>query len=63
MKIQKSIVLKLNLKNLSNLLPIVKKEISNQINQMKSRIMHKIRSNERQNTLKNVSNRESIFRK
>ena len=35
------------------LLPIVKKVVSNQINKIKSRIMHK-----RQNTLKSVSNRE-----
>ena len=46
MKVQKSIVLKRNLKNLmSDLLPIAKKMISNQINQIKSRIMRKIRPN------------------
>ena len=43
---------------MSTLLPIVKKVASNQINKIKSRIMHKIRSNKRQNSLKNVSNRE-----
>ena len=61
MKAQKSIVLKRNFKNLmSTLLPIAKKVISNQINQIKSRIMHKIRPNmikKRQNTPKRVSNR------
>ena len=40
---------------MSTLLPIAKKVISNQI---KSRIMHKIRSNKIKNTLKKVSNRE-----
>ena len=55
-KAQKSIVLKRNFKNLmSTLLPIAKKVISNQI---KSRIMHKIRPNKIKNTLKKVSNRE-----
>ena len=59
MKAQKSIVLKQNFKNLmSPLLPIVKKVISNQINQIKSRIMHKWRPNEIQNTPKRESNRE-----
>ena len=61
MKAQKSVVLKRNFKNLmSNLLPMAEKVISNQINQIKSRVMHKIRSNKikkRQNTLKRVSNR------
>ena len=61
MKAQKSIVLKRNFKNLmSTLLPMAKKVISNQINQIKSRIMHKIRPNKikkRQNTPKRVSNR------
>ena len=56
---QKSIVSKRNFKKLmSTLLPIVKKVVSNQINKLKSCIMHKIRPNKRQNTLKNVSNRE-----
>ena len=32
--------------------------VSNQINKIKSRIMHKIRPNKRQNTLKSVSNRK-----
>ena len=59
MRTQKSIVLKRNFKDLmSSLLPIVKKVISNQINQIKLRIMHKIWRNKRQNTLKRVSNRE-----
>ena len=59
MRTQKSIVLKRNFKKLmSTLLPIVKREISNQINKIKSRIMHKIRPNTRQNTLKSVSNKE-----
>ena len=59
MKTQKSIVLKQNLKNfMSTLLPIVKKAISNQINQIKSRIVHKILHNKRQNTLKRVYNKE-----
>ena len=58
MKAQKSIVLKRNFKNLmSTLLPMAKKVISNQINQIKSRIMRKIRPNKRQKTLKRVSNR------
>ena len=58
MNVQKSIVLKRNLKNLvSDLLPIAKKMISNQINQIKSRIMRKIRPNKRQNTSKRVSNK------
>ena len=61
MEAQKSIVLKRNFKNLmSTLLPMAKKVISNQINQIKSRIMHKIRPNKikkRQNTPKRVSNR------
>ena len=62
MKSQKSIVLKRNFKNLmSALLPIAKKVISNQINQIKSRIIHKIWPNQikkRQNTPERVSNRE-----
>ena len=49
MKIQKSIVLKRNIKNLmTSLLPVVKKMISNkinQINQIKSNIIQKIRPN------------------
>ena len=61
MKAQKSVVLKRNLKNVMfTLLPMAKKVISNQINQIKSRIMHKIRPNKikkRQNTPKRVSNR------
>ena len=48
MRAQKSIVLKRNFKDLmSSLLPIAKKVISNQINQIKLRIMHKIRRNKR----------------
>ena len=44
MKAQKSIVLNRNFKNLmSTLLPMVKKVISKQINQIKSRIMQIIR--------------------
>ena len=58
MKTQKSVVLKRNFKNLtSTLLPIAKKVISNQIKQIKSRILHKIRPNKRQNFPKRVSNR------
>ena len=58
MKAQKSIVLKRNFKNLMfTLLPMVKKVVSNQINQTKSRIMRKIRPNKIQNTPKRVSNR------
>ena len=60
-KAQKSIILKQNFKNLmSTLSPMSKKVISNQINQIKSCIMHKIWPNKikkRQNTLKRVSNR------
>ena len=59
MKAQKSIVLKRNFKNLIFiLLLIVKKVISNQINQIKLRIIRKIRPNKIQNTPKRVSNRE-----
>ena len=43
---------------MSTLLPIVKKVVSNQIIKIKSRIMHKIGPNKRQNTLKSVSNRD-----
>ena len=53
-KTQKRIVLKQNFKNLmSILLPIAKKVIRNQINQIKSSVM----CNKVQNTLKRVSNR------
>ena len=56
---QKSIVLKRNFKSLmSTLLPMVKKAISDQINQIKSHIMQKVRSKKRRNVLKKVSNRE-----
>ena len=49
---QKSIVLKRNFKKLmSTLFPIVKKVIRNQINQIKSRIIPKMRPNKKQNTL------------
>ena len=42
-KAQKSVILKRNFKNLmSILLPIAKKVISNKINQIKLRIIHKI---------------------
>ena len=59
LKAQKSIVLKRNFKNLIFiLLLIVKKVISNQINQIKLRIIRKIRPNKIQNTPKRVSNRE-----
>ena len=59
MRMQKSIALKRNFKKLmSTLLPVVKRGISNQINKIKSRIMHKIQPKKRQNTLKSVSNRE-----
>ena len=58
MKSQKSIVLKRNFKNLiSILLPIAKKVINNQINQIKSCIMRKIRPNKIRNTPKRLSNR------
>ena len=61
MKTQKSIVLKRNMKKvLTTLLPIAKKMIRNKINQIKSRIMQKIRSNKlkkRQNIPKKVTNR------
>ena len=57
MKTQKSILLKQNL--MSTLLPIVKRGISNHINKIKSRIIHKILPNKKQNTLKSVSNRET----
>ena len=61
MKAQKSVVLKRNFKNfMSTLLPMAKKVISDQINQIKSRIMHKILLNKikkRQDTPKRVSNR------
>ena len=60
-KSQKSIVLKHNMKNLmTTLLPMVKKIISDKINQIKSGIMQKIRPNKtkkRRNTPKRVSNR------
>ena len=57
---QRSIAPKRNFKKLmSTVLPIVKKVVSNQINKIKSSIMHKIMSNKRQNTLKSVSNRET----
>ena len=53
MTAQKSIVLKRNFKNfMFTLLPIVKKMISNQINQIKSRIMRKIWPNKIRNTPK-----------
>ena len=58
-KAKKSVALKRNFKKLiSILLPIAKKVISNQINQIKSRIMGKIWVNKIQNTPKRVSNRE-----
>ena len=61
MKVQKSIVLKRNMKNLmTTLLPIVKNIISKRINQIKSGIMQKIRPNKtkkRRNISKRVSNR------
>ena len=56
---QRSVVLKQNFRKLmSTLLPIVKRAVSYQINQIKSRIIHKILPNRRQNTLKSASNRE-----
>ena len=58
--IKRSMLPKRNFKRLmSTLLPIVKQVVSNQINKIKSSIMHKIISNKRQNTLKKVSNRET----
>ena len=60
MKSQKSIALKHNMKNLmTTLLPMVKKIISDKINQIKSSIMQKIRPNKtkkRRNAPKSVSN-------
>ena len=45
-QIQKSVVLKYNMKKLmSSLLPVVKKMINKRINQIKSGIMKKIRPN------------------
>ena len=45
---QRSVVSKRNFKTLmSTLIPIVKKVVSNQINKIKSRIMHKIQPNKR----------------
>ena len=59
MKAQKSVILKRNFINLmSILLSIAKEVISSQINQIKSRIMRKIRPKKRQNTPKRISNRE-----
>ena len=62
MKNQKSIVLKHNMKNLmTTLLPMVKKIISDNINQIKPGIMQKIRpskTKKRRDTPKRVSNRE-----
>ena len=53
MKAQKSIILKQNFKNLiSILLPMVKKVISNQVNQIKSCIIRKMRPNKRQKNSK-----------
>ena len=61
MKTPKSITLKRNTKNLMTaLLPMVKKTISNKVNQIKSSIMQKIwpnKSKKRRNILKRVSNR------
>ena len=56
MKIRKSIVLKRNMKNLmTSLLPMVKNIVNKKVNQIKSRIMQKIRSNKKiQSTKKNV---------
>ena len=54
MKAQKSIVLKRNFKNLmSTLLPMTKKVISNQIKQIKSRILLKIWPNKIKKGTKN----------
>ena len=61
MKSHKSIVLKHNMKNLmTTLLPMLKKIISDKINQIKSGIMQMIQPNKtkkRRNTPKRVSNR------
>ena len=61
MKIQKSLVLKRNKRNLMNtLLPMVKNMISDKVNEIKLDIIQKIQPNKskkRQNTLKRVSNR------
>ena len=57
--IKRSIVPKRNFKKMmSTLLSIVKEVVKNQIDKIKSSIMHKILSNKRKNTLKSVSNRE-----
>ena len=57
--IKRSIVPKQNFKKLMpTLLTIVKQVVSNQINKIKSSIMHKTMSNKKQNTLKRASNRE-----
>ena len=58
---QKIIVLKRNIKDLMSLLPMAKKILSNNINQIKSNIIQKILPNrfkKRQNIPKEVSNRE-----
>ena len=58
MKSEKSIVLNRNMKNLMiSLLPMVKKMVNKNVNQIKSSIMRKIQPNKRRNTLKKVSNR------
>ena len=44
---------------MSTLLPIVKRGVSDQINKIKSHIIHKILPNKRQNTLKSASNMET----
>ena len=58
MKTQKSIVLKPNMKKpMISLLPMVKKMVNKEINQIKLSIMQKIRPNKRRNSVKKVSNR------
>ena len=57
-KAQKSIVLSQNFKKLTSIsLPIAKNVISNQVNKIKSHIMHKAWPNKVQNTPKRVSKR------
>ena len=57
---RKSVALKHNMKNLmKTLLPMVKNIKSNEISQIKSNTMEKIRPNKRQNTPERVSNRRT----
>ena len=62
--IKRSIVPKRNLKKMmSTLLPIVKEVVKNQINKIKSSIMHKILSNKKKKYFeKCIYKREKIFK-